>query len=262
VHRLLGEQGEYGGADIAATGSVTRFPTEAAAAARATPAAVEPAASVTATAMLVAMVVLVDPARVRIVNVVTQNVLLSIRVLECTRDISTTYHNASVIPSQWFGLDGGMELQSATTADVEACLAVQRRSAVLGYGHIFDQSIYPFPDDVVRAEWVARLASEDQVVIATVDGEPVGTASAHPPRLEALFVVPEQWGTGVAVALHDAALERVAASGWLAAELDVMVDNARARRFYERLGWTADGRGERSPFPPYPKLLGYRRDLD
>jgi GNAT superfamily N-acetyltransferase len=154
-----------------------------------------------------------------------------------------------------------VELRAASSADVEACLAVQRRSAVVGYAHIFDQAVYPFPDDVVRAEWVARLASDDQVVIALVDGEAVGTVSAHPPRLEALFVVPEHWGSGVADRLHDDALERMAASGWLAAELDVMVDNLRARRFYERLGWAPDGRGQRSPFPPYPKLLGYRRDL-
>jgi hypothetical protein len=45
VHRLLGQQREYGGADIAATGSVTRLATEAAAASRAAPAAVESAAS-------------------------------------------------------------------------------------------------------------------------------------------------------------------------------------------------------------------------
>jgi GNAT superfamily N-acetyltransferase len=161
----------------------------------------------------------------------------------------------------YVGLDEVVEIRPATSADVDDCLDVQRRSAVVGYAHIFDQQIYPFPDDVVRAEWVARLAGDDQVLIGYVDGAAVGTVSARPPRLEALFVVPEQWGTGVAAGLHDAALELIEASGWLAAELDVMVDNLRARRFYERHGWAPDGRGERSPFPPYPKLLGYRRDL-
>jgi RimJ/RimL family protein N-acetyltransferase len=86
--------------------------------------------------------------------------------------------------------------------------------------------------------------------------------SVRPPRLEALFVVPERWGSGVATALHDAALVQIRASGWHAAELDVMVDNARARRFYQRLGWSPDGRTDTSPFPPYPRLLGYRRDLE
>jgi hypothetical protein len=57
-------------------------------------------------------------------------------------------------------------------------------------------------------------------------------------------------------------LAQIRSSGWLSAELDVMVDNERARRFYEKRGWQPDGRNEVSPFPPYPRLLGYRRDLD
>jgi diamine N-acetyltransferase len=152
-------------------------------------------------------------------------------------------------------------MRAGSGADVEACLAVQRRSAVVGYAHIFPQVEFPFPDDVVRAEWAARLASDAQVVMAVSEGEVVGTVSARPPRLEALFVVPESWGTGVAGQLHDRALELIVRSGSLVAELDVMVDNVRARRFYERRGWKPDGRRERSPFPPYPKLLGYRHDL-
>jgi GNAT superfamily N-acetyltransferase len=155
-----------------------------------------------------------------------------------------------------------VELRAANGADVDACLSVQRRSAVVGYAHIFDQQSYPFPDDVVREEWVHRLADESQVVLATIDGEPVGTVSARPPRVEALFVVPECWGAGVADRLHQRALGLIATSGWLAAELDVMVENARARRFYERRGWLPDGRTATSPFPPYPRLLGYRKDID
>jgi diamine N-acetyltransferase len=155
-----------------------------------------------------------------------------------------------------------MELRTATSDDAAACLAVQRRAAVVGYAHIFPQDQHPFPDDVVRAEWVRRLASDAQVVLAVEADAVVGTVSARGSRLEALFVVPERWGTGVAGLLHDRALELIAAAGRAAAELDVMVDNARARRFYERRGWAPDGRAETSPFPPYPKILGYRRRLD
>ena len=90
------------------------------------------------------------------------------------------------------------------------------------------------------------------VTVAVIDDEVVGTVSVRPPRLESLFVVPEQWGTGVARALHDAALQQIRASGWLAAELDVMVDNVRARRFYERHGWAPDGRTERLAVPAVP----------
>jgi GNAT superfamily N-acetyltransferase len=99
------------------------------------------------------------------------------------------------------------------------------------------------------------------VVVAVVDGEIVGTVAARPPRFEALFVVPEHWGGEVSGRLHDEALRLIAAAGCGSAELDVMVDNTRARRFYERRGWVLDGRSETLPFPPYPLLVGYRRDL-
>lgn len=159
------------------------------------------------------------------------------------------------------GLNVSVELRVASSADVEACLAVQRRSAITGYAHIFPQDEYPFPDDVVRAEWTERLATDAEVVLAIETGGVVGTISANPPRLEALFVVPECWGTGVGDQLHDEALRRIAAAGCTTAELDVMADNARARRFYERRGWTPSGQTTQSPFPPYPMLLGYRRAL-
>jgi GNAT superfamily N-acetyltransferase len=155
-----------------------------------------------------------------------------------------------------------MQLRAATSADLAACLAVQRRSAIKGYAHIFPQAEYPFPNDIVRAEWEARLASDAQVIVGIVDGVIVGTVSANPPRLEALFVVPEHWGGGVAGRLHDEALARIAAAGCAAAELVVMTENLRARRFYEHRGWLPDGRSETSPFPPYPMLLGYRHALD
>jgi GNAT superfamily N-acetyltransferase len=154
-----------------------------------------------------------------------------------------------------------MQIRRAGPSDVDACLGVQRRSAVIGYAHIFDQEIHPFPDEIVRTEWEARLASEAEVLLAVDGAEPVGTVSTRPPRLEALFVVPERWGSGLAGQLHDAALARVRACGCAFAELDVMVDNARARRFYERLGWRPDGRVDVTPWPPYPKVLGYRHVL-
>jgi GNAT superfamily N-acetyltransferase len=154
-----------------------------------------------------------------------------------------------------------VELREATSEDADACLVVQRRSAVVGYAHIFAQDLYPFPDDVVRAEWVRRHASEAHVVVASESGELIGTVSARSAWVEALFVVPDSWGTGVAGRLLDRAVELIAASGATTARLDVMADNVRARRFYERRGWAPDGRTSVSPFPPYPKILGYRLDL-
>jgi hypothetical protein len=36
-----------------------------------------------------------------------------------------------------------------------------------------------------------------------------------------------------------------------------MEANRTARRFYERLGWSPDGRKDSSSYPPHPNLLGY-----
>jgi ribosomal protein S18 acetylase RimI-like enzyme len=152
-----------------------------------------------------------------------------------------------------------MELRRPTAADVETCLAVQRAAAVVGYVHIFDQATHPFPDDVVRGEWVERLGSDAVVLIGSVDGQPVGVIGVRGKRVEGLFVVPEQWGSGLAQQLHDEAVTRIAAGGHDSAVLHVLVDNARARRFYERNGWAADGDPSPSPWPPYPEQIAYRR---
>jgi ribosomal protein S18 acetylase RimI-like enzyme len=57
----------------------------------------------------------------------------------------------------------------------------------------------------------------------------------------AIYVDPPQWGTGAGRALMDAALDRLAARGFASVRLWVLADNARARRFYERAGFAADG---------------------
>jgi GNAT superfamily N-acetyltransferase len=54
-----------------------------------------------------------------------------------------------------------------------------------------------------------------------------------------LFVMPEWWGGGVAPLLHDAAVNEMRARGYRSARLFTPTLNARARRFYERRGWSA-----------------------
>jgi GNAT superfamily N-acetyltransferase len=225
----------------------------------ATHAAVEVSAVPMSVAFRPLMQMRMDPGMARIIDVMV------------IHDVLPSYPNA-LVRSRYIGnisqpvvyshrLDGGVELRTATAADVEVCLAAQRRSAVVGYAHIFPQHEYPFPDDVVRQEWIDRFAAGVPVTVALVAGVVVGTVSVRTPRLESLFVVPEHWGTGVARALHDAAVAQIAAAGLGYAELDVMTENLRARRFYEKLGWAPDGRTDISPYPPFPTLTGYRLDL-
>lgn len=56
-----------------------------------------------------------------------------------------------------------------------------------------------------------------------------------------LFVRRPWWGGGLATELHDLALREARARGYVRARLFTPAGQARARRFYEREGWTMAG---------------------
>jgi GNAT superfamily N-acetyltransferase len=56
-----------------------------------------------------------------------------------------------------------------------------------------------------------------------------------------LFVATGHRGTGIAPTLLTAAEIEMAKEGTIKAELHCVVGNERARRFYERMGWTSQG---------------------
>jgi GNAT superfamily N-acetyltransferase len=60
-------------------------------------------------------------------------------------------------------------------------------------------------------------------------------------ELYALYVTPEHWGTGAGHALMTEALDGLARDRLAPVRLWVFTGNARARRFYERAGFHADG---------------------
>jgi GNAT superfamily N-acetyltransferase len=60
-------------------------------------------------------------------------------------------------------------------------------------------------------------------------------------ELYALYVAPAWWSTGTGRALMEHVLTALRADGYPRAVLWVLADNARARRFYGRAGFTPDG---------------------
>jgi GNAT superfamily N-acetyltransferase len=85
----------------------------------------------------------------------------------------------------------------------------------------------------------------------TATGEGSSPADATPPteagfagetgEVYALYVSPDWWSTGTGRSLMAAALKALSQAGYQRAVLWVLAGNARARRFYERAGFTADG---------------------
>ena len=118
----------------------------------------------------------------------------------------------------------------------------------------------PLEARVERARASLAHAPENaQAWVADRDGEIVGMATALGDELRDLYVVPAAWGTGVGAELLGAALDWIAARGAQEALLWVGDENLRARRFYEREGWAADGGTRTSPLGPVE--LRYRRAL-
>lgn len=91
--------------------------------------------------------------------------------------------------------------------------------------------------------------------VAEVDGQVAGFVMVVGSEVEQVYVAASHRGTGVADVLLDAAERRVAEAGHPTAWLAVVAENGRARRFYERRGWSDDGpfdyaaAGEDGPIP-------------
>ena len=125
--------------------------------------------------------------------------------------------------------------------------------AVVGYASfgpersVAGPAAYAHPSNGGRPSRAARFSSAVQLS---------GAAAARPadgPRLTlaglagqigevyALYVTPAWWSTGAGRSLMGAALAALEADGYQRAVLWVLAANNRARRFYERAGFTTDG---------------------
>ena len=80
-----------------------------------------------------------------------------------------------------------------------------------------------------------------QTTVASVDGDVVGFTVIVDDEAEQVYVDRAARGSGIAGILLAEVERQPAASGHSRAWLAVAAGNARARRFYERSGWTDDG---------------------
>jgi GNAT superfamily N-acetyltransferase len=152
----------------------------------------------------------------------------------------------------------GPTIRAARADEVDALLGIQREAAVAAFAHVFPQDRYPFPVDAIRAAWNDALTDPAvEVYVAEVDGAPVGSVSVGDAHLRTLYVLPSHWSEGIGSALHDHALERLAALGFAEARLWTLAENASGRRFYEHRGWTETGATRVVPFPPHPLDVEY-----
>lgn len=148
------------------------------------------------------------------------------------------------------GLPEGVTLRPATLDDARAGALMHIACWREAYASIVDPGL--LEAQVADAEsWTQRWREHiprHPRLLAVYDGEPVGFAAAGegrdrdapvPTELYALYVREAWYGSGLGHALCEAAVGDRAAYLW------VLEGNDRARAFYERQGFRADGARER-----------------
>jgi GNAT superfamily N-acetyltransferase len=180
-------------------------------------------------------------------------------------------------------------IRVASVADAAAVSAVQRASWLAAYSDIIDSSLIERvvpPDDGMRVRQSFRIRPWQQMIVAVDDSpdagarvvgyatygpelEVLGASWPHPMsqagaagqvgELYALYVDPGWWSTGTGRALITRALDRLAP--YPIVTLWVLERNARARRFYARAGFAADGAVNLLDALGGVTELRYRREL-
>jgi ribosomal protein S18 acetylase RimI-like enzyme len=102
------------------------------------------------------------------------------------------------------------------------------------------------PDELVAARTdesfrIRAMESVTKTTVAMVGAELAGFVMVAGDQVEQLYVSDRHRGTGVADAVLRHAERTIAAAGHATAWLAVVPGNGRARRFYERMGWTDEG---------------------
>jgi GNAT superfamily N-acetyltransferase len=117
-----------------------------------------------------------------------------------------------------------------------------------------------------RSDVWCLLALDDEQVIGHVALSPFSMEDPQPPpagtvNLWQLFVRPAWQGHGIATALMKAAASEARLRGFTRMRLWTPQEQSRARRFYEREGWTLTG-GLHEDSPLGLPVVEYTRTLD
>ncbi|RSN00483.1 GNAT family N-acetyltransferase [Streptomyces sp. WAC 01325] len=154
--------------------------------------------------------------------------------------------------------DDRIRIRPMTPADCDRVAEIRIGGWRSAYRGLIPQSYLDALDVAQDAERRRGYFSQGDAgvldLVAERDGEILGWACHGPYRdgeartedveLYAIYVDPGRYGAGIGHALLQESLRRCTAAGHSRMLLWVLKDNARARRFYERAGFRADGAEE------------------
>ncbi len=160
-----------------------------------------------------------------------------------------------------------IDYRRATVDDAITLAGLGEATFVHTFGHLYKpEDLAIFLQNHSVENWSKELADPAfEVLLAEDDGRAIGYTKIGPPHLpfeprgeaaelRQLYVVEEYKGQGIAAALIDWVIERARARKADHLYLSVFTDNRRARRFYERYGFEAEG--------TYAFMVGSHADED
>lgn len=128
-------------------------------------------------------------------------------------------------------------IRRAVRADAEAIARVHVESWREAYrGIIPEQAIEQFDFPRRAIAWQRLLDQRAMVWVATEDDLVIGFIEARGNEVPVIYLHPGWWHLGIGRRLLRRALDAIGRAGHARAHLWVLVDNARARAFYQRLG--------------------------
>lgn len=130
-------------------------------------------------------------------------------------------------------------LRPAQPDDAAAVADIWRSGWHDGHRGLVPDALVTVRTDASFAERAAQRV--DDTTVAVVDGAVAGFVMVVDDEVEQVYVAGDHRGAGVADVLLRAAERQVAANGQHRAWLAVVAGNARARGFYERMGWRDEG---------------------
>ncbi len=153
-----------------------------------------------------------------------------------------------------------MRVRRAGVDDAAAVADIHVRSWQVGYEHVFGaEKLASISVEGRLPRWLEILAADEQACFLAEDDDgrvlgwcTVGTAREadieNVGEVWGIYAAPEAWGSGAGSALLAAGVDELRRQGFAEASLWVLDDNPRARRFYEREGWTLDGARKQDEF--------------
>jgi ribosomal protein S18 acetylase RimI-like enzyme len=150
-----------------------------------------------------------------------------------------------------------MNIRPATESDASAVASVHVHTWQSAYRGIVPEA-YLNSLSIERRESVWRLALQkatSELWVAETDAQVVGWSSfgasrdedarAHTGELEALYLLPQYWQTGIGRALWLVTRRRLVERGFSTATLWVLMANIRAIRFYAAAGFAPNPASEK-----------------